>query len=496
MLFNSAIFIFAFFPAVLAVSLLLGRVENKDGLRLWLFVCSLFFYAWWAPAYLPLILCSMAFNYIVGAKLVEKPDKKLLTLGIAANLLLLGYFKYAGFMTGNINAVLKTDFAVPEIAMPLGISFITFLQIAFLADCHAKKISAKPRLLDFSLFSSFFPQLISGPIVRHAETMPQITRLKSAGTPEIAAGLCLFAIGLFKKVFLADSLSPFADTLFTAAQTRPLEAAEAWVAVLSYTFQIYFDFSGYSDMALGTAKMLGLRLPLNFFSPYKATSIIDFWRRWHMTLSRFLRDYLYIPLGGNRKGPARRYVNLMITMLLGGLWHGAAWTFIIWGGLHGLYLCINHLWKNAAPKIAIPAALSRALTFFAVVLAWIFFRAADTATAFSVIRSLFSPASTDFFGSFFGDARALHRNFAAQTANMALPLIVLCFVICWFLPNSVEIMRRSRPFFGAGGKFRFEKKTLTWKLNFKWGVLFGTVIGICLVKVLYEPSATFLYFRF
>lgn len=495
MLFNSATFIFGFLPVVLLGSLVLSRLPNRICLHLWLFVSSLFFYAWWNPAYLPLILGSIAFNYIVGKRLLEKPDRRLLALGIGANLLLLGYFKYTGFLIENANAVFSTALPAPDIILPLGISFFTFQKIAFLVDCHRKKIAGALNLLNFGLFVSFFPQLISGPIVHHAEMMPQFNRQKAIGGETVAAGLSLFALGLFKKIFIADSLGLYATTLFGVAETRELAASEAWIAMLAYTFQIYFDFSGYSDMALGLGKMLGIRLPLNFFSPYKAASIIDFWRRWHMTLSRFLRDYLYIPLGGNRKGQARRYLNLMITMLLGGLWHGASWTFVIWGGLHGAYLAINHMWQSFSSK-RLPSIAAHMLTFFAVAVAWIFFRAPDERTAFAMIRSLFSFGGLDPYQAFFTAQSPLRQSFSASDANLALPLVLVCALICAFAPNSVEIMRKSKPFFGMGRGVRLEKSGLVWSPGLKWGILAGGVFGICLLKVLYEPSNVFLYFQF
>ncbi len=495
MLFNSAIFIFAFLPIVLAGAYVLSRLKNNLYLHLWLLVASSFFYGWHDPKFLPLLAASIALNYIVGMKLAAAPRRGLLALGVGANLLALGYFKYAGFLVLNANWMLGTEFSLPAILQPLAISFITFQQIAFLADCYKGRVKTQPGFLEFSVFVTFFPKMAQGPIVRYEELMPQLDRQQAIRLGMIAAGLCLFTLGLFKKVFIADSLDLYATPLFEAAKTRPLEAVEAWVGMLSYTFQIYFDFSGYSDMAMGCAKMFGIRLPLNFFSPYKATSIIDFWRRWHMTLSRFLRDYLYISLGGNRKGEARRYTNLMITMLLGGLWHGASWAFVIWGALHGAFLVINHLW-NKMSRIRMPAVVARTTTFLCVAIAWIFFRAADEGVAASIAKSLVDIGSFNFYEAFFTDASPLRKIFTAQKANLALPLIAVCAIICFFMPNTAEIMRKGKVYFGHRHGLARKRNGLIWQPSFKWGLALGVMIGLCLLKVLYEPSNVFLYFQF
>ena len=345
----------------------------------WIAFASLIFYSWWDVRFLFLLLPSIIFNYWTGLLLVRKRNKGLLWVAIAINLSALFYFKYSVFLLGSIRTITGLDFAISAVVLPIGISFFTFTQIAFLVDAFAGK-AKEYNFLHYLFFVSYFPHLVAGPIIHHSEIMPQLreARIYRFGTLDVLLGLTIFTIGLSKKVLVADALSPHANSLFDAARDRVLLTFfEAWLAALLYSFQIYFDFSGYSDMAIGLSLIVGIRLPINFNSPYKAVSIIEFWRRWHITLSRFLRDYLYIPLGGNRHGSARRYVNLMITMTLGGVWHGAGWTFLAWGLLHGLYLLINHWWHSAENRPVIPPLISGCITFIAVTFAWVFFRAAD-----------------------------------------------------------------------------------------------------------------------
>src|SRR5260370_26203987 len=355
MLFNSYQFIFLFLPIAIIGYFALGRLGNLAPV-IWLALASLVFYSASNWQFVPLLLASVAFNYVIGLFLISKRLRAVarlavLTVGVAGDLVVLGYFKYAGFLAANLNAIFSTGLTV-EILLPVGISFYTFTQIAFLVDAYRRNV-ARYALPHFALFVSYFPHLIAGPILHHKDMIPQFERAE-AKRPDahlILCGLIFFAAGLFKKTCLADGIQPLVSLAFGPG-TPSFD--QAWIGALAYTFQLYFDFSGYSDMAIGISLMFGIFLPLNFNSPYKAMSIIDFWRRWHMTLSQFLRDYLYIPLGGNRHGRILRYVNLMITMVLGGLWHGAAWTFVAWGALHGAYLCINHAWINFGPAVLPP----------------------------------------------------------------------------------------------------------------------------------------------
>jgi alginate O-acetyltransferase complex protein AlgI len=325
-----------------------------------------------------------------------------LVLAVALNLLILGYFKYANFFIDNTNYLLhalsRSEVRALNVALPIGISFFTFTQIAFLVDCYQGKVRER-NFVHYLLFVSYFPHLISGPVLHHSQMMPQFRRPETYRLrPDyIFTGLFNVAAGLAKKALLADEFSQYATPIFDAARSgHSLTYVAAWTGVLAYTLQIYFDFSGYTDMAIGLSKLLGINLPLNFDAPYKSVSIIEFWRRWHITLSNFLRDYLYIPLGGNRRGEARRYGNLFLTMLLGGLWHGANWTFVVWGGLHGTYLLINHGWRAVATSLPVRgkswSALGRAgggaITFMAVLVAWVFFRATTFAGAAQILSAM------------------------------------------------------------------------------------------------------------
>jgi D-alanyl-lipoteichoic acid acyltransferase DltB (MBOAT superfamily) len=382
-LFNSYDYLLYFLPLALAGYFLL-RAHAVRAIG-WLTAASLFFYAWWNPQHLPIILGSIAFNYAVGRALLRRSTRALLTLGVAGNLLLLGVFKYADFALANAAALTGIPLPLPHLVLPLGISFFTFTQIAYLVDVARGRVR-EPSLLNYALFVSFFPHLLAGPILHHAEMMPQFASVsnKRPYAPHVALGLYLIAIGLAKKVFIADNLAPLADAVF--ARPAGLPALDAWAGALAYTFQIYFDFSGYTDMALGAAWLFNIRLPENFDSPYRSTDLQQFWRRWHMTLSRFLREYLYIPLGGNRGGAGRTAVNVMLTFLLGGLWHGAAWTFVVWGGLHGAGLVVHRAWRRSG--VAMPRALAWAITFVFVVVAWVFFRATSVGDALSLLRAM------------------------------------------------------------------------------------------------------------
>src|SRR5215475_3056143 len=351
MLFNSAQFIFVFLPIVLSVFFLLGRLREQMLAVMWLVAASLVFYGFDDPyRLLPLILGSIAFNFFVGRMLLRSQNRALLAIGIGGDLLLLGYFKYAGFLVETLNAVTGIALPKPNIDLPIGISFFTFTQIAFLVDAYRGE-AREYEPFHYTLFVSFFPHLIAGPIYHHKEIMPQFHLQENFrfGISNFGLGLTWFALGLAKKILFADVVAQYATPIFNAAAAgQAVGLVDSWIGACGFGLQLYYDFSGYSDMAIGLALMIGVRLPLNFDSPYKALSLIDFWRRWHMTLSRFLRDYLYIPLGGNRKGPRRRYINLLVTMLLGGLWHGAAWTFVIWGAIHGFGLVVNHAWNKVA----------------------------------------------------------------------------------------------------------------------------------------------------
>ncbi|RUM63927.1 MAG: MBOAT family protein [Sulfurospirillum sp.] len=424
MLFNSYEFIFFFLPLVYLCYFLLQRYTRPVYAKVFLVLSSLFFYSWWNPVYLPLILGSMLFNYLVGRQLSrQNRPKYLLIIGVGANLALLGYFKYADFFISNANFLFGTKIPLLHLVLPLAISFFTFQQIAYLVDSYRHE-TKEYNFLNYALFVTFFPQLIAGPIVHHKEMMPQFSDAtnRHPRAANIAEGLFIFAIGLFKKAVIADTFAVWATEGFSHPDA--LHFADAWITSLSYTFQLYFDFSGYTDMAIGAALLFNIRLPQNFDSPYKATSIQDFWRRWHITLSRFLRDYIYIPLGGNRKSEPRTYYNLMTTFLLGGIWHGAGWTFLFWGALHGAALVLHRLWKKAGKTM--PLILAWFVTFMFINISWVFFRAKDFHDAFLVLKGM---SGYNGFSGF---------------DTMALSYIAAAFVIVLFFQNSNQLVRNQK----------------------------------------------------
>ena len=402
MLFSSLEFIFAYLPVVFFGFFALGRISVYLA-AVWLTAASLFFYAWWNPLYLGLLVASAAVNYGSGLALMRisstRPKAILLGGAIAANLATLSYFKYADFFISSVNGAFGADWSPLHVILPLGISFFTFTQIAFLVDVY-RGFAREYRFVHYLLFVTYFPHLIAGPVLHHGQMMPQLATPATyrISADNLAVGFTFFAIGLAKKVLIADPFGEFANPVFQFAESGgPPQLIAAWVGTLAFTMQLYFDFSGYSDMAVGLSRLFGIRLPFNFASPYKAPNIIEFWRRWHMTLSQFLRDYLYIPLGGSRAGLGRHYVNILVTMLLGGLWHGASWTYVAWGGLHGAYLIINHAWQHIADgnspfgarlPAVIPRALSVATTFLCVAVGWVFFRASSFEAANLVLKGL------------------------------------------------------------------------------------------------------------
>ena len=439
----------------------------------WLISASLFYYGWWNPSYLGLILGSILFNYIISLLLNKKSIKfcsiYILSFGIAINLGCLSYFKYTHFFMDNISYLFSISFDRDEIFLPLAISFFTFQQIAYLVDSWKGNI-VDYNFLNYLLFITFFPQLIAGPIVHHQEMLPQFSKKNSYNLnyDNLAIGLSIFIIGLFKKVVIADTFSTYATPYFYIAEHGGnLTFIESWVAALSYTFQLYFDFSGYSDMAIGLAKIFGILLPINFNSPYKASSIIDFWGRWHITLSRFLRDYVYFPLGGSRKGLIRSYINLMITMLLGGLWHGAGWTFVIWGGLNGIYLVINHSWRRLKIRLQLTSKypimnhFSWLITFVSVVVAWVVFRASTIDAAHHIIKTMFGLNGFSF-------------SFSQPVSIEKLLLFLICsMLIVKMLPNSVDMMIAFKPTLEENYIKHKSLITICWKPTVIWGLLFS-----------------------
>ena len=498
MLFSSYTFLFQFLPAVVLAFAAARRHSPRAGILV-LAGASLFFYGAWRPIYLLLLIASIAVNFSLGL-LMEDPGRRRVVglIGVALNLALLCYFKYTNFIFDSLNMLTGAPLPLVNIVLPLGISFFTFQQIAYLVDVM-RGAPVERDVVSYTLFVSFFPHLIAGPLVHHAEMIPQFKRGRTSRSAVLAArGLAIFAAGLFKKVVIADNLAQFVSPVFAHLDAGGgVTTPWAWLATLAYTFQIYFDFSGYSDMAVGLALLFGIRLPVNFRSPYKAMSITEFWRRWHITLSRFLRDYLYIPLGGNRLGEQRRYLNLMVTMLLGGLWHGAGWNFLIWGGLHGLYLCVNHLWqawRGAGAKFRSgPATIaSWAITFFVVVIAWVFFRARTAAGAWQMLGALFGFEAESSAYVSPGVLRLMDLPLLVGEKPLLLigaSMVALALAIVLVLPNVPQL-------YGYREYRRAPEKEgrLRWRPNWGWALACALALSISLFGM--WQRLEFLYFQF
>ncbi len=525
MLFNSVVFIFFFLPVTLCIYLWLRTHDRYRSALVWLVLASLFFYGWWNPQYVLLMVLSIAVNYSIGMLLDKHSSYRFFTLciGVLFNLGLLAYYKYTDFVLDALNTYTGSHWDLPHIVLPLAISFVTFQQIAYIVDAYRRKDRAKD-VLRYCLFVTFFPQLIAGPIVHHNEMIPQFGHrfLRRTLWINIAVGLSVFAMGLFKKMVLADGVALYATPVFDAAgHGYVLTFFEAWAGALAYTLQIYFDFSGYCDMAIGLARMFGIQIPINFASPYKANNIIDFWRRWHITLSRFLRDYLYFPLGGSRKGNVRRYINVLIVMFLGGIWHGAGWTFIVWGLLHGTYLAINHALRDVLAwsgikftgrwTIYMASIASRCLTLLAVVVAWVFFRAEDMETAQSILESMFGMHGVSLLGSLQGLLSAqqiawletygisfsgMFYNGLANF-NVGIIWIVVLMICTQILPNTQTIMRKYKTGLSDISKHVKDKPSfIGWRINMLSGIVVGILFFFSFSKWFAATPSEFIYFNF
>lgn len=494
MLFSSWQFICLFLPATFFIYFWLSHYRWTLYARVWLVVASLFFYSYWNIEYLPLIILSILFNFFVGSKLARIAQdqhssqkfyrKPLLIFGIGANLVLLGYYKYTDFIIENINTLTNASLSLQEIALPLAISFFTFTQIIYLVDSYRGE-TAHYGLLNYSLFVTFFPHLIAGPLVQHSHIMPQFEERDSfrPHSENIARGLFIFSVGLFKKVGIADVLAPHADRGFDSGAA--LNFYEAWATSLSYTFQLYFDFSGYCDMAIGASLLFNIKLPINFNSPYKACSIQDFWRRWHITLSSFLRDFLYIPLGGSRISASRTYVNLIVTFLLGGLWHGATWMFVVWGLLHGIALAVHRAWTTIGGRM--PTPLAWLLTFMFVNASWVFFRAHTFSDALRVLGGMIDVESALTYGV--QGASTFELAWAGRLADRLaevvpihlvgqLPVIMLLAAAALLIPlrNSTELAAS--------------------RMTTGYAVYSASVFVIAMYFSLVQTTTVFLYFTF
>jgi alginate O-acetyltransferase complex protein AlgI len=494
MLFTSYEFIFFFLPLTTLAFFLVGRF-NERAAAAWLALASLFFYGWWDYRFVILLLASICINYSIGITIARTQTRQRLAVGIIFNLALLCYFKYANFFIASFHRAVGSDFAGWAIVLPLGISFFTFTQIAFLVDTYQGK-AREYSFVHYLLFVTYFPHLIAGPVLHHRQMMPQFAKAEiyRPRLESIVLGLAFFCVGLFKKIILADGIQPFVGPVFEAPAGQALSLPQAWGGALAYTLQLYFDFSGYSDMAIGLSRIFGVDLPLNFNSPYKANNIIDFWRRWHMTLSTFLRDYLYIPLGGNRKGVGRRHVNLLTTMVLGGLWHGAGWTFVIWGTLHGFYLVINYAWQYLSGRFHIPfkkgtiatKLVARVVTLAAVVVAWVFFRASSLDSALRIVHCMFDVQSW----------MAQDLGMRASTASpglSVLPWIVVLGGIALFGPNSQSLLSEGRLARISGVVGRSQSR------HIQLGTILGSILCVASILAVINGSraiSEFIYFNF
>ncbi|MEO1896947.1 MAG: MBOAT family protein [Cycloclasticus sp.] len=458
----------------MTVYFLINRVASKSASTLWLVMASLFFYGYWSVNYLALIIISMVCNFSIGKSLYRTKQagrqslnrKLMLLLGLLFNVGLLAYYKYSDFIIANVNHVFETNTPLLNVLLPLAISFFTFQQIAYLVDCY-KASTQEYNLLNYGLFVTFFPQLIAGPIVHHKEMMPQFNNIKNSrfNIGNVSKGVYIFAIGLFKKVAIADTFAIWANEGYdqiTRTAGNSLSILDAWQTSLSYTFQLYYDFSAYSDMAIGAALMFNIVLPINFNSPYKALNIQEFWHRWHITLSRWLRDYVYIPLGGSYKGATATYINLMLTFIIGGLWHGAAWTFIVWGLLHGCAIVIHRVWQNRGASL--PIFVAWPVTFMFINITWVVFRAENMEIAINVIQSMVGLNGVNLV--------------YAQTTPIPLIVMVLCAYIAFRAKNTMEIAMSKQAY------------------CIKDGAWVGVTLFLSIVLGINSTSAEFLYFNF
>lgn len=515
MLFNSYTFIFGYLPVVWAGFFYIARDSHRLA-ALWLAVASLFFYGWWNPTFVLLVITSIAANYAFGysighVRLISTTRAKyVLTVAVALNLGALAYYKYVNFLIANARQLTGMELAMFDVVLPLGISFFTFTQIAFLVDVY-RGVAREYNFIHYVLFVTYFPHLIAGPVLHHKQMMPQFGQHETyrVSMENICIGLTVFTIGLAKKVLLADEFALYANPVFgTVEQGGTPKLFEAWGGTIAYALQLYFDFSGYSDMAIGLSRMFNVKLPLNFDSPYKSRNIIEFWRRWHITLSYFLRDYLYIPLGGKQKGILRRYTNLMLTMLLGGLWHGAGWTFVLWGGVHGAYLAINHGWHSLTGRLnnqrfGLSRVATTVFTFLAVVVAWVPFRAANMDVAVKMWSGMFGANGVSLpqllesrLPIWLGDMVAYNGLAPMATLNVKEMVIALSFglAVVWLLPNTQQFVAKIEE-----GRDRSQSSLkFNWLSNSNASRYLGLFMGMLFIVSLahFNKFSPFLYFQF
>jgi len=526
MLFNSPIFLFVFLPAAVGAYVVLRQLAGPRAVLGLLLGASLLFYGWWNPRYLPLLGGIAVFNFIVARWITALRSagrtgrvRWLLIFGIAVDVMVLGYFKYTDFLIDTANVVLRTDFMLQHIVLPLGISFFTFQKIAYLVDSSRGQV-AEHDFLEYCFFVMFFPQLLSGPITHHSEIFSQIKGpwAFAIKPSNFMLGLTIFVIGLFKKVVLADNFAPLVSGVYDmAAAGQTLDFFTAWQGAIAFKFQLYFDFSGYSEMALGAARLFGVQLPLNFNSPLRALNVVDYWRRWHMTLSRWLRDYIYIPLGGSRRGTKRLYFNLMVTLALSGLWHGAAWHFVLWGSLQGASMVLNHAWRSIWPPINAwwSNTVARLVTFFGLTMVLVTHRAPSMDVALRVFRGMFNlPVSWhEVLGPLAVGLTWLGVRFDGPPVSAGqwelMPSLIFWLAVVWFLPNTQQMLARWHPAFNYGVAERqrdpplIERvpslaRILPWRLEWRPNVAAAVFIGVlaALAFLNLHHVSEFLYFRY
>jgi D-alanyl-lipoteichoic acid acyltransferase DltB (MBOAT superfamily) len=542
MLFNSPEFLLGLLPVSLVGFFCLGQLGLHRTAILWLTIVSLVFYGWWNVSYVPLLLCSVMFNFFVGEKLRLGGSRRWLIAGVSGNVILLGYYKYTGFLAQVISDASGLNWAVPHIVLPLAISFFTFQQIAYLVDCRAGLVK-ESSLLNYAAFIMFFPHLIAGPITHHKEMIPQFQSMKifKVQPLALALGATIFLVGLFKKVAIADFVAQYANPVFdAAANNQPLTAIDAWIGAMAYTLQLYFDFSGYSDMAIGAGLLFGIRLPQNFSSPLKAANIVEFWQRWHMTLTRFITSYIYNPIvltwsrsRARRKLPLIQpgrttpgaFVSLllipvMLSMSISGIWHGAGYQFLLWGILHGIYLVSYHLWRELKMRIR-PGASGRfrfgrplgiALTLTCVVSSMVLFRSVSATAAMHMFSCMFGAngivipqgaANVPVVG---GLVHALGLKVGKQMFLYSEPLmlIVPLLVLVLTAPNIYEwmndydtaLMAKPAKVPTDGDRWRFSFPDIRWRPSFGYSFFLGILAFVTLTRMVSNAPSEFIYFRF
>ena len=542
MLFNSPEFLLGLLPVSLLGFFCLGQLGFHRTAILWLTIVSLFFYGWWNVFYVPLLLCSIMFNFFVGEKLRLGGSRLWLIAGVSGNVILLGYYKYTGFLTQVISDMSGLNWAVPHIVLPLAISFFTFQQIAYLVDCRAGLVK-EASLLNYTAFITFFPHLIAGPITHHKEIIPQFQsmRLFKPQPLALALGVTIFLVGLFKKVAIADSVAQFANPVFdAAAHDQPLTAIDAWIGAFAYTLQLYFDFSGYSDMAIGAGILFGIRLPQNFSSPLKAANIVEFWQRWHMTLTRFITSYIYNPIvltwsrsRARRKLPlvlpgrttpgafiSLLLIPVMLSMSISGIWHGAGYQFLLWGALHGIYIVSYHLWRelktriwpHGAGKARFGRPLGIALTLTCVVLSMVLFRSVNATTAMHMLSCMFGangvviPQGVANLPVVGGLVHALDLKIGKQMFLYSDPLMLIAPLLVFVLtaPNTYELMgdydtalmTKPAKVPVDVNRWRLSFPDIRWRPSVGYSICVGIIAFVTLTKMVSNAPSEFIYFRF